>query len=408
MFKHLRLSLSGPLFILLCLCLGMAAPARAQLTRKTLTFAGGTRVWFEHVPASYDGTHPVPLVLVLHGVQSTGDQFAPTSEWTPVSDQQGFIVVYPNGGLDFGSAGLGWNDFVYQGEAPDDVGFLFQLIQTLKTTYKIDPDRVYMTGFSNGASMSNTFCGVHASVLAAMAPASSDWMTSYGIPESAQHPDGPVSSWISRGALENFQEGDQSHDVQDANQTAYWVGIDGCNPTPQNVVDGIYTTSIYTGGQGEVRYSKVAGYNHQYGPGFAVKIWNDFFSRITRQSAAAVHPAFFTGEVPLGAGAYYLALPGGNPFGYYSYLNDPHYFYHFDLGYEYWFDAADGNDGVYLYDFKSNGFFYTSPRFPFPYLYDFSLNTVLYYYPDPSHAGHYNTNGYRFFYDFATGKIIVK
>ena len=78
--------------------------------------------------------------------------------------------------------------------------------------------------------------------------------------------------------------------------------------------------------------------------------------------------------------AYYLAFSNGNIFGYYGFLSDPHYIFHDDLGYEYVFDAADGQDGVYLYDFASSSFFYTSPTFPFPYLYDFSLNTVLYYY----------------------------
>ena len=72
------------------------------------------------------------------------------------------------------------------------------------------------------------------------------------------------------------------------------------------------------------------------------------------------------------------------------------------------FDAADGNDGVYLYDFKSSDFFYTSPDFPFPYLYDFGLDSTVYYYPDPGAAGRYNTNGVRYFYVFKTGKIISK
>ena len=121
-----------------------------------------------------------------------------------------------------------------------------------------------------------------------------------------------------------------------------------------------------------------------------------------------VLPTFFTGQAALGNGVYYLSFSNGHYFGYYSYLGDPHYVYHFDLGYEYVFDANDGKAGVYLYDFKSNDFFYTSPGFPFPYLYDFGLKSVVYYYPDPSHAGHYNTNGYRFFYVFNTGKIIVK
>ena len=119
-------------------------------------------------------------------------------------------------------------------------------------------------------------------------------------------------------------------------------------------------------------------------------------------------PSFFNGETALANGVYYLAFPNGNYFGYYSYLTDPAYIYHFDLGYEYVFDAADGKSGVYFYDFASSDFFYTSPSFPFPYLYDFGLNSVVYYYPDPSNAGHYNTDGIRYFYVFNTGQIISK
>ncbi len=120
------------------------------------------------------------------------------------------------------------------------------------------------------------------------------------------------------------------------------------------------------------------------------------------------HPAFFSGETALSDGVYYLDFSTSHYFGYYSYLDDPRYVYHFDLGYEYVFDAADGNAGVYLYDFASQTFFYSSPTFPFPYLYDFSMNTILYYYPDLDNAGHYNTDGTRYFYRFDTGKTIVK
>jgi hypothetical protein len=122
--------------------------------------------------------------------------------------------------------------------------------------------------------------------------------------------------------------------------------------------------------------------------------------------AQAVHPSFFTGETALGNGVYYLQFPNGTPFGYYSYLADQRFIYHFDMGYEYWFDANDGHSGIFFYDFASNHFFYTSPSFPFPYLYDFSFNTVLYYFPDPNRPGHYTSNP-RYFYNFATGQIIT-
>ncbi len=124
-------------------------------------------------------------------------------------------------------------------------------------------------------------------------------------------------------------------------------------------------------------------------------------------NTAASHPAFFAGEAALGNGVYYLAFSNGNYFGYYSYLSDPRYIFHFDLGYEYLFNAADAKSGIYFYDFASQTFFYTSPSFPFPYLYDFSLNAVLYYYPDTTNADHYTTIP-RYFYNTSTGQIITK
>ncbi len=130
---------------------------------------------------------------------------------------------------------------------------------------------------------------------------------------------------------------------------------------------------------------------------------------LVQTAAVGAHPAFFAGENLLNNGVYYLAFPAsGNVFGYYAYLSTPGFLYHFDLGYEYAIDAQDNQGGVYLYDFASGGWFYTSRTFAFPYLYDFRLNSTVYYYPDPEHPGRYNTDGVRYFYMFATGQIIAE
>ncbi len=157
------------------------------------------------------------------------------------------------------------------------------------------------------------------------------------------------------------------------------------------------------------------------GPGFGVVldssgnlygVGNGQTATVFELTVGEVHPPFFLGEELLGNGVYYLAfgenLFDNTIFGYYGYLSDSRYIYHFDLGYEYIFDANDGQSGVYFYDFASSTFFYTSPEFSFPYLYDFTLKAVLYYYPDPNNAGRYNTNGVRYFYNFATGQVITK
>ena len=123
-------------------------------------------------------------------------------------------------------------------------------------------------------------------------------------------------------------------------------------------------------------------------------------------SAVTAHPSFFAGENPLANGVYYLALPNTNIFGYYSYLPDPHYLYHFDLGYEYVVDANDGAGGLYLYDFASGHWWYTGRTYPFPYLYDFTLSAFLYYYPDTNSPQHYTASP-RFFYNFTASQIVT-
>ena len=55
----------------------------------------------------------------------------------------------------------------------------------------------------------------------------------------------------------------------------------------------------------------------------------------------------------------------GNIFGYYNYQYFP-ILYHYDLGFEYFLDANDGENGAYLYDFASGHWFYTSPSFRSP------------------------------------------
>lgn len=189
------------------------------------------------------------------------------------------------------------------------------------------------------------------------------------------------------------------------------------NCTPSGLIDGYLTT--WTAGTAE-RGSSGSGLFSSNGlvgvlscgpdtepcirPFGVYSKFANFFSQIQRYLDP--HPSFFAGEVWLGNGVYYLRFPGGTPFGYYSYLADPHVIYHDDMGYEYWFDANNGQGGIFFYDFASGHFFYTSPSFGFPYLYDFSLNAVLYYFPDQQRPEHYTTNP-RYFFNYATGRIIT-
>jgi hypothetical protein len=112
--------------------------------------------------------------------------------------------------------------------------------------------------------------------------------------------------------------------------------------------------------------------------------------------------AFFNGQVNLGGGVYYLQFPNNNLLGYYAFVATS-IVYHYDMGYEAFIPGSASD--VYLYDFTSRGWLYTSSTL-FPYLYDFTLNAWLYYFPDTKNPGHYTTNP-RYFSNLATGKIFT-
>ena len=116
----------------------------------TIVSSGQKREYLLHVPRSYDGTRPTPLVISMHGGGLWGAAQEETSQWSAVAEGQGFIVVYPSGAG--GDGPRAWN--VNRGAGlMEDVRFISELIDTLKAAYNIDTTRVYADGLSNGGGM---------------------------------------------------------------------------------------------------------------------------------------------------------------------------------------------------------------------------------------------------------------
>lgn len=126
----------------------------AQSTEHTFAYDGIERTYLLHLPESYTGDEPLPLVFVLHGGggDAAGMVRLTRGGFDTLADEQGFIVVYPNG------VGNHWNDGrtgdIGRYSSADDVGFFDALIDALLTTYNIDESRIYSTGISNGGLMS--------------------------------------------------------------------------------------------------------------------------------------------------------------------------------------------------------------------------------------------------------------
>jgi polyhydroxybutyrate depolymerase len=134
----------------------------------TITSGGLERTFQLDVPASALTGQPVPLVLVYHGVFSTGPEIQANTEFPAKAAAEGFITAAGDG------IGKSWNAGVCcqpaQGENVDDVGFTRDMVATIESEYCVDPQRVYATGFSNGAAMVfRLFCEA-ADLFAAYAP----------------------------------------------------------------------------------------------------------------------------------------------------------------------------------------------------------------------------------------------
>ncbi|MBO0948653.1 extracellular catalytic domain type 1 short-chain-length polyhydroxyalkanoate depolymerase [Fibrella forsythiae] len=126
----------------------------------TLRHAGQTRLYSVHLPPAYSKTtSQLALIIALHGGGGSGQQFEKQSGLSNKADQEGFIVVYPDGRQNPGILGLRtWNagaccGQIASGNQTDDVGFISKLIDKLSASYRIDPKRVYATGHSNGAML---------------------------------------------------------------------------------------------------------------------------------------------------------------------------------------------------------------------------------------------------------------
>lgn len=114
-----------------------------------------TRSYRVHIPPDVDDFSA--LVFVLHGGGGNAENMEEKQTkkgFNLLSDQEGFIVVYPDGiehRWNDGRTKLTDNESFYD---IDDVGFLTLLIETLSDEFNIPDNNVFFTGISNGGFMS--------------------------------------------------------------------------------------------------------------------------------------------------------------------------------------------------------------------------------------------------------------
>src|SRR6202166_4044338 len=126
-------------------------PNRTSATTGTIVSSAEKREYLLYVSKSYDRTKPTPLVIGLHTSMSWPSSSMAISQWNLVADENGFMVIYPEG------TGFGPKSWEMTGsETPSrmpDVIFISELIDKLEASYNIDKTRIYANGMSNGGGM---------------------------------------------------------------------------------------------------------------------------------------------------------------------------------------------------------------------------------------------------------------
>jgi len=128
-----------------------------------------TRSYLLHVPKQL--THPAPLVIVMHGYTGSADSIMSYSGMNEVADEEGFVVVYPQGTVD--QQGNAFFNVVYEFHADasvDDLQFIRDLVAHLQDELTLNPDKVFAAGMSNGADMSYLLACQASDIFRAVAP----------------------------------------------------------------------------------------------------------------------------------------------------------------------------------------------------------------------------------------------
>lgn len=206
-------------------------------TTASIDVGGVTRSYILHVPASYGGQSPVPLVLDFHPILSNATFERGNSGYATLSDSQGFIVAFPEG-ID-----AAWNigPCCTTSRSVDDLGFAKALVSKLESQGCIDAKRVYATGYSMGGGMSHFLACNAADVFAAVAPSAFDLLAEN---EEPCHPSRPITEITFRGTADPIvpYAGGPSRPPNGLNVTIdflgavatfqKWASLDGCTGSP--------------------------------------------------------------------------------------------------------------------------------------------------------------------------------
>lgn len=218
------------------------APATAKFCgykhQRTVTVDGLTREFIVYVPWKSRRVENLPVVFMLHGTSGDGEEFFGRSGWRELADSEGLIAVFPtalrhclyedditvNGVFDANErrTPTKWSSGVLGDPAKmplctpaqrigldpqalvavshplaDDLAFFDAMVADLNQNFRVNPKRLYVSGFSNGGQMSARLAAERSNTFAALASAAGNGYS--GAPVAAR----PLSFILTVGSLDD-------------------------------------------------------------------------------------------------------------------------------------------------------------------------------------------------------------
>lgn len=254
-----RILLAAAIAVLLAAC-GDDEPARRSATPAATSTATASAAdpcldAAADLPAQVSipdgGPRPAPLLLAFHGLGDTASNFEASITLDPFAAERGLVVAYQDAA----------NDHEWLGDeqsAEQDLATTREIIDGLVDAGCADPERVYLTGFSNGAEYAAHAGCELADRIAAMAPVAGAYVHPYPCPRDGL----PIP------LLEIH--GDQDHWARTVPRLMrLWFARNDCPRAPERVQAGGVTTDRWP--DCDVMRVTLAGTGHAWFGDLAVK-----------------------------------------------------------------------------------------------------------------------------------------
>jgi polyhydroxybutyrate depolymerase len=250
--------------------------ARASKEQPLITVGDDVRRVDVLVPSQHESLatgETLPLLVLLHGNNQSPSAITAASGADRLAEREGLLVALPP------AIDRRWQALPASGQPvtdSPDVIYLAGLIEQLTAAYSVDPERVFVAGFSMGAVLSGRMACERADLVAAVAlDAGTDW-------------GGECAPARAVSILVMYGTGDTTFSIDGAEAFAdQWRSLDACPGSPVTAAltaDAVVMTSAACADGTAVQFVRIEGAGHQwFGEPSATEIAWDFFTTHQRQ-----------------------------------------------------------------------------------------------------------------------------